>query len=202
MLDVSPTRGNLLRLQDEVAQLHEGHDLLYRKREVLMRELFDMLADAEHIQEEAEEVFRHAHEAIRQARLQMGMDRLHWITLAPGAHVSVKVRERPIMGVVGYLVDLKIETLPSPYGPADTSVAVDEARERWLEVTQLLGELAETVLTAWRLAVELKKTQRRVNALEDIIIPRYESTLERIAAALDEEEREEIVRAKKVKAMH
>jgi V/A-type H+-transporting ATPase subunit D len=202
VLDVSPTRGNLLRLQEQVEQLHEGHDLLYRKREVLIRELFDMLADAEHIQQEAEDVFRHAHEAIRQARLQMGMDRLHWITLAPGARVSVQVRERLIMGVVGYLVDLHVETLPIPYGPADTSVAIDEARERWLEVTRLLGELAETVLTSWRLAVELKKTQRRVNALEDIIIPRYESTLERIAAALEEEEREEIVRAKKVKAMH
>jgi V/A-type H+-transporting ATPase subunit D len=202
MLDVSPTRGNLLELQAELEQLHEGHDLLDRKREVLMRELFDMLADAEHIQEEAAETFRAAHEAIRQARLQMGMDRLHWITLAPGAKVSVSVRRRVIMGVTGYLVDLTVDTLPIPYGPADTSVAVDEARERWLEVTTSLGELAETVLTAWRLAIELKKTQRRVNALEDIIIPRYESTLARISAALAEEEREEIVRAKKIKAMH
>jgi V/A-type H+/Na+-transporting ATPase subunit D len=77
-----------------------------------------------------------------------------------------------------------------------------EARKRWLEVLDFLGRLAETTVTVWRLAMEVHKTQRRVNALEDIIIPRYGTTIRYIEGALEEEEREEIVYAKKVKELH
>lgn len=202
LLDVPPTRGNLLRLRDDLEQIRDGHDLLDRKREVLVQELFDMIADAEAVQEEARERFRAAHDAIRNARMHMGVERLRWISLAPAAEVEVQVRPHSIMGVTVPIVTVDVEPLPLPYGPGDTSVALDEARERWLEVAQLLGELAETVITVWRLATELRKTQRRVNALEEVIIPRYEATVAVIEQTLEEEEREGIVHAKKVKALH
>ncbi|MDX1686913.1 MAG: V-type ATP synthase subunit D [Candidatus Promineifilaceae bacterium] len=201
-LDVSPTRGNLLRLEDELERIREGHDLLDRKREVLTRELLDMMADALSLEREAEERLEAAHEAIREARMRMGVNRIRWLSLAPSARTTVEVRARSIMGVTASLVDVEIERLPLPYGSGDTSVALDEARERWLDVARLLGELVETTVTVWRLATELRKTQRRVNALEENVIPQYQATVDHISDALEEEEREEIVHAKKVKEMH
>lgn len=201
LLDVPPTRGNLLRLREELKRIRDGHALLDRKREVLAQELFDMIADAEAAQEEARERFRAANDALRETRMHMGIDRLHWISLAPAAEVRAQVRPHGIMGITVPIVTVDVESLPFPYGPGDTSVALDEACERWLRVAQLLGDLAETVITAWRLAMELRKTQRRVNALEEIIIPRHEATVHYIEQTLEEEERETIVHAKKVKAL-
>lgn len=201
-LDVSPTRGNLLRLQDDLERIREGHDLLDRKREVLTRELLDMMADALSLEREAQKRLEAAHQAIQEARMRMGVNRIRWLSLAPSARTTVQVGSRTIMGVTASLVDVEIERLPLPYGSGDTSVALDEARERWLDVARLLGELVETTVTVWRLATELRKTQRRVNALEENIIPRYQATVDHIADTLEEEEREEIVHAKKVKEMH
>jgi V/A-type H+-transporting ATPase subunit D len=200
-LDVSPTRGNLLRIRDGLERVRQGHDLLDRKREVLTRELFDMIADAESVEQEARERFRAAYEAIIEARMDIGVDRLRWISLAPSAEINVTVRERSIMGVIAALVEVDIETLPVPYGPGDTDVSLDETRQRWLRAARLLGRLAETTVTVWRLAIELRKTERRVNALEDITIPRYEATVRYISDVLEEQEREEIVDAKKVKQL-
>lgn len=201
-LDVSPTRGNLLRLREHLEQLQEGHDLLDRKRQVLTRELFDMIADAESVEKEARERFRDAHRAINETRMDIGVDRLRWISLAPSADIRVKVRSRSIMGVMAALVEVDIETLPIPYGPGDTDVSLDKARQEWLAVARLLGELVETTVTVWRLANELRRTQRQVNALEEILIPRYQATINYISASLDEKEREEIIHAKKVKQLH
>jgi V/A-type H+-transporting ATPase subunit D len=186
-LDVSPTRGNLFRTREGLERIRQGHDLLDRKREVLTRELFDMIADAESVEQEARERFRAAYEAIIEARMDIGVDRLRWISLAPSAKINVTVRERSIMGVIAALVEVDI--------------SLDETRQRWLRAARLLGRLAETTVTVWRLAIELRKTERRVNALEDITIPRYEATVRYISDVLEEQEREEIVDAKKVKRL-
>lgn len=202
LLDVSPSRGNLLRLQDRLAQFQQGHELLDRKRQVLTHHLMDMLAAAEAAEKESRRLFREAYDALQAARMDIGLDRLRWISLAPSAEMHVKLRQRSIMGVITALVDVEIETLPIPYGPGDTDVSLDVAHLKWLEAARSLGQLAEKTVTAWRLAVELKKTQRRVNALAEIIIPQYQATIAYINNTLLEQEREEIVHAKKVKKLH
>ncbi|MFN2169668.1 MAG: V-type ATP synthase subunit D, partial [Anaerolineae bacterium] len=80
-LDVPATRGNLLRLQDELDRTRRGHDLLDRKREVLTRELLDMIADAQSLDDEARARFKAAHDAIQEARRRMGVDRIERISL-------------------------------------------------------------------------------------------------------------------------
>ena len=103
------------------------------------------------------------------------------------------------MGVPVPLVQMDVTPLPLPYSLGDTSAALDEARARWLDVAELLGHLAEIATAVWRLAAELQKTQRRVNALEDVLIPQYEATLQYIAGVLEEQERDAFVVAKRVK---
>lgn len=200
-LDVSPTRGNLLQVQAQLEQLQSGHKLLDRKQEVLVQKLLEQLADAEAVEAEMRDRFRVAHKAIRRARMRMGSARLRWLSLTPTARIEAKMHQTSIMGARVPVVRVDIRPRQLPYGLGDTSPALDEARERWLEVLQLLGELTEKVTTVWRLAIELRKTQRRVNALESIIIPQYQDTLTYIEQVLEEENREDIIRAKKVKAM-
>ncbi|HBY96904.1 MAG: V-type ATP synthase subunit D [Ardenticatenaceae bacterium] len=200
LLKVPPTRSNLLRLREELDQAREGYDLLQRKREVLARELLEMIDDAEAVEREARLCFQTAYEVLQEARMSMGVERLHWIGLARGGEVNAQVAPRSVMGVAVPIVQVEVTALPLPYGLGDTSASLDEARERWREVAELLGHLAEAVTTAWRLAVELRKTQRRVNALEHNFIPQYEATLHAIAQVLEEQEREAFVHAKRVKA--
>ena len=87
------------------------------------------------------------------------------------------------------------------YGLGDTSVTLDEAGFCWLEVAEILGHWVETVATVWRLAQELQRTRRRVNALEHVLIPQYEAAMAHIQAVLEEQEREAFVRAKRVKSL-
>jgi V/A-type H+-transporting ATPase subunit D len=200
-LDIAPTEGNLLDLQAKLDRIHSGRDLLDRKRQVLVQEIMDRIEAVETLEKKAREQFQSAHAALRQARMQLGTDRVRSITLAPTAEVNVAVRSRSIMGAKVPKIKITVEPQPLPYGPGDTSAALDQARQRWLAVVRLLQDYAETVTTVWKLAMELRKTQRRVNALESTVIPRHESTVAYIVQVLEEENREEIVRAKKVKEL-
>lgn len=201
MLNVNPTRGNLLRLKDELEGIRTRHELLDRKREVLVQELMTRLDKAKKLQNENLEQFRAAHEAIQIARMRMGSDRIKWISLAPAARIELHVRIRTIMGLRVPVVNMDVQPISPPYGLSDTSAALDEAREQWMEVIRFLARACETYTSVWRLAMELRKTQRQVNALESTLMPRYRNTIGFIEERLEEEEREDIVHAKKVHEM-
>ena len=103
------------------------------------------------------------------------------------------------MGVALPLVTMRVDPLPFPYSPAGISVIFDELRTRWIEVGQILGSWTEISGSVWRVAAELERTQRRVNALERLLIPKYQAAIQRIQSALDEQERESFTRTKRVK---
>jgi V/A-type H+/Na+-transporting ATPase subunit D len=202
LLNVNPTRGTLLRLKDELKGVRTRHDLLDRKREVLIQELMSRLDKAEELEQESRDYFKAAQEAIQKARMRMGSDRIDWISLSPTVRFDVDVSVRTIMGLK--IPSVEIDIHPSdnpPYGVSDTSAALDEAREKWLEVLRFLAGASDVFTSVWRLAMELRKTQRQVNALESTLIPRYKNTIQHIESRLEEDEREEIVIAKKVKEM-
>jgi V/A-type H+-transporting ATPase subunit D len=201
LLDVPPTRGQLLELRNALERIREGHDLLDRKREVLLQELLDRIVNAERIQQNAREELAEAQDALIEARIHKGVDRIEWIGLSPGIESEARVRTRSIMGVEVPVVEVDFMERRLSYGPGSTSLAVDNARRHWLDVLHLLGELSQVITTVWRLSQELRKTQRRVNALDEIVIPRYEATIESIEDKLAEEERASIVRDKRVKEM-
>ena len=106
------------------------------------------------------------------------------------------------MGVVVPSVHAQAPENRLSYGFGDTSVTLDQAQREWARVLALMGELAEKVTTVWRLALELRRTQRRVNALERVFIPSYQETLRYIEETLEEKDREELFRTKRAKAMH
>ncbi len=199
MLNVNPTRGNLLLLKDQLKGIGTRHDLLDRKREVMVQELMSRLDRAMALEKESLDLFRKAHEALLLARMRMGSDRIDWISLSPTARLDLNMKTHTIMGLKIPILQMEIEAIDPPYGMTETSASLDEAREKWMDVLSFLARASEVFISVWRLAVELRKVQRQVNALESTIMPRYKNTIAFIEDRLEEDEREDIVHAKKIK---
>jgi V/A-type H+-transporting ATPase subunit D len=193
------TRASLLRLRQSLAEAREGYELLERKREVLLREVWRLMRDAGRHEEQVRDRFRAAHAALRTARLDAGSETVRWALLAPSAQTTCRVEMRNLMGVTLPSVELSVvpERLTTSVG--GTPVALDDTRRRWLEVAEVLARWAETSGSAWRVAAELARTQRRVAALEQVLIPEFEEGIRAIEASLEEADREGFVRTKRVK---
>jgi V/A-type H+-transporting ATPase subunit D len=198
-INVPPTRSNLLRMKQELAFAREGYEILDRKREVLTMELIHLAHDAELLQEEVWKLLATAYHALEQARLTMGQEHMEWAALAVNKTVDVRLKFRGVMGVSIPLVEARGGPPEMPYSLDDTTATLDEASASFREVLSHIPELSESVTSVWRLAGELRKTQRRVNALQHIFIPDYEETVAFIESALEEREREETFRLKRLK---
>jgi len=198
--NIAPTRSNLLRTRESLELAREGHDILDKKREVLTNELIHVAHDAAQLQKEVWAQLEEAYQALQVARVSTGREHLEWAALSAEENIEVEVIPHSVMGVV----IPSIKTIKRPTGMAyslgDTTVPLDEAAARFQEVLDQIPELTEIMTTVWRLARELQKTQRRVNALEHVFIPQYEQTVKFIEEALEEREREETFRMKRIKS--
>jgi len=198
-INIPPTRSNLLRMKKELKFAREGYEILDRKRIVLTSELIRVAHDAETLQKEVWELLAKAYRSLEQARLTMGEDNVEWAALSVNKTVEVQLKFRGVMGVAVPTVEAHAELIDMTYGLGDTPATLDEASAAFREVVKKIPELSELVTAVWRLAGELRKTQRRVKALQYIFIPQYEETVLFIKAALDEREREETFRLKWLK---
>jgi V/A-type H+-transporting ATPase subunit D len=196
-LKVSPTRSNLLMIRQRLALARQGHHLLESKRDVLMIEIMRLIEDAERVQSEAQARFGRAYAAIEEARVAEGTERLRRFALARPHGIELRITPRSVMGVPVPSVTYQTPPRRPLFGLGNSSVVLDQAELAWADVLDVIGELAEKVTTVWRLALELRRTQRRVNALENIFIPNYEETLGYIEDTLEEKDREELFRAKR-----
>ncbi len=199
-MNVPPTRSNLLRIQQELAFAREGHDILDKKREVLTSELVRLAHDAEDLEQQMWSLIAAAYQALERARMTMGQERVLWAALAVNKTVEVSVKSHGVMGVPIPVIKAHGGPPAMPYSLGDTSATLDEASAAFRKVLEHIPALAESVTSVWRLAQELRKTHRRVNALEHIFIPDYEETVEFIQSALEEREREETFRLKRLKS--
>ncbi len=198
-INVPPTRSNLLRLKQELKFAREGYEILERKREVLTTELIHLTHDAELLQSQVWKLLADSYRALEQARLTMGQEHVEWAALAVNKTVDVRLKFRGVMGVSIPLIEARGGPPEMPYSLGDTTATLDEASAAFREVLSHMAALSELVTSVWRLAAELRKTQRRVNALQHIFIPEYEETVAFIESALEEREREETFRLKRLK---
>lgn len=197
---IAPTRSNLLRTRQTLKLAREGFEILDKKREVLTTELISLAHNAAVQQKKVWEKLAPAYTALTTARLSMGREHLEWTALAVNESVEVDILLRSIMGVVIPSIEAHGEPPEMAYGLGDTTVALDEAAARFRDVLDEIPKLSEMMTSVWRLARELQKTQRRVNALQYIFIPQYEATVAFIESALEEREREETFRLKRLKS--
>ncbi len=198
-INVAPTRTNLIRIKKDLRFAREGYEILDRKREVLTTELVRVAHEADVIQKEVWKLLETAYRALEKARLTLGSDNVEWAALAANKTVDVHVKLRGIMGVAIPVIEARGELPKMLYSLSGTNAALDEASAAFREVIIKTPQLSMLVTTVWRLAGELRKTQRRVNALQHIFIPEYEQTVAFIVSSLEEREREEIFRLKWLK---
>ncbi len=198
-INVPPTRSNLLKTKQELRFASEGYEILDQKRVVLAKELVRLANDAEALQEKMQNMMANAYRAQEKAMLTMGREHVEWAALAVHKTVDVQVRYRGVMGISLPLIEAHGEPPEMTYSLGDTAASLDEASSVFREVLSYIPELSRLVTSVWRLAVELRKTQRRVNALEFIFIPQYEETITFIQSSLEEREREETFRLKLLK---
>ncbi|AAM02887.1 V-type ATP synthase subunit D [Methanopyrus kandleri] len=199
--DVNPTRMELLKLQDRIELAKKGHKLLKEKRDALIMEFFEMVKRASEIREQAVKKLMEAYSKLAAAKVTVGEIGVERASMATGEEIKVDVGSRNVMGVVVPIIERVSEDGGSKvvYGFADTSGALDEAMRAFTEAIDAVLELAEIEETLRLMAEEIERTKRRVNALEHIVIPRLENTEKYIEMKLDEQERENFVRLKRVK---
>ncbi|BER92999.1 V-type ATP synthase subunit D [Atrimonas thermophila] len=198
--NVSPTRGNLIELQRSLELAREGHSLLDRKRNVLVREMMRYLDEAKTLQEEMDRVFQAAYLALQRANLDIGIERVEEIGFAVSEIQDLDVRLKSIMGVEIPEIswDRREESRPA-YGVYRTSAALDKAYLAFRKVVFLIIRLAVVENAVYRLAVEIKKTQKRVNALENVVIPDHVEKIKLIRDILEEQDREDFFKMKLLK---
>ncbi len=199
-INIAPTRTNLIRVRKDLRFAREGYEILDRKREALTTELVRVAREAEQVQRRVWKLMETAYAAMRKARLTMGTNRVEWAALAANKTVDMHLKFRGIMGVAIPVIEASGEPPEMLYSLGDTNSALDEAAASFREVLMLTPELSMLVTTVWRLAGELRKTQRRVNALQHIFIPAYEAMVSFIVSSLEEREREETFRLKWLKS--
>lgn len=196
MAQSAPTKGNLNAAKRSRALADNGYELMDRKRNILIREIMDLIDEAESLQQRIDSTFSEAYASMRLAEISMGGSAESGANVVPIDN-SFSIRFRSVMGVELPVVNAEPEE-PSgpPYGLAFTSSDLDDAYFKFAEVKDLIRELAETENCIYRLAYAIKKAQKRANALQNIVIPGLNAEISRISDALEEKEREEFVRLK------
>lgn len=199
LLNIAPTKSNLLALRKQLAFAEEGYDLLEQKRQILIFELMSRLARARDAENRVSEAFQRACAALREAVLDVGSEALDRAAIAIGMDQQVDLGDQHLMGIRLPRIGVKIEPPGVRFGVVGTSANTDVTMQRFVELLPLLAELAELENAVLRLAAELRKTQRRCNSLSKIFIPNYRETIGYIVASLEERERESFVILKMIR---
>lgn len=203
-LAVPPTRMELLKLRQRVGLAQRGHDLLREKMDALVIEFFEVVRRIQEARAKALEQLSVAHRALSMCFAIMGTLETKQASREAKRELQVEILTRHIMGIAVPAVEVEeIErnALMRGYGLHMTSSVLDEASREFERALNLLIELAELEGSAFAIARELEKTKRRVNALEYILIPRLKEAIKFIVMKLDEMERENFSRLKRIKAM-
>ena len=202
--EVKATRMGLMELEERQETAQKGHDLLEEKRDALVMEFFDVVDEAKELRDKVNKKSEEAFEALSEAEMDMGSKEVERISAGIEENTEPEFGFKNIMGAsIPFLKDTDVKRDPSDRGYSfyDTTASLDKASTEFEELLDLVLKLSEKEQTVLRLAREIKKTKRRVNALEYIVLPDLEKNIDEIERKLEESERESFVRLKKAKEM-
>ena len=198
-LKVVPTKGNLIAMKKSLQLANLGYNLMDQKRNVLIKEMMTLLDDVKLISDQITSSYQEAYDALQEANISMGL--ITDIVNSTPEDYGISIAYRSVMGVEIPKIAYDKQPLKMTYDIERSNSKVDYAYNCFYNVKQLTVLLAEVENSVYRLANTIRKTQKRANALRNISIPRFESTIKVISEALEEKEREEFTRQKVIKEM-
>ena len=196
---LAPTRSNLMKLKDELNFSRLGYDLLDQKRSILVSELLTLVDQAVYYQNRVEKSLTDAEKTLQDAIMNMGRLRVANLAGAVNIDSSISLSERRVMGVSLPKVDTSFSGEGPYFSPEGTSMLSELALNRYRKALELMGKMAELKVSIMRLSSEVKKTIRKVNALEKLVIPDKEETVRYLTSRIEEQERESFILLKVVK---
>ncbi len=200
--DVKPTRKNLMEIRERIEFSRRGHSTLEDKRDALVLEFMDILEQAQDVRADLEDDYEEAQETIDVARALEGDLAVRGAAAALKEHPEITLQSKNVMGVVVPQIESsRVEKRLDErgYGVMGTSARIDEAAAAYESLLETVILAAEVETAMRKMLEEIETTKRRVNALEFKLLPELEEAQEYIERKLEEQEREEIFRLKKIK---
>ncbi len=188
--DVPPTKSSLFAVKEQLTIAREGFELLEQKREILVMELMRMVEEVKLLESELDKRVSSAYSALKEMILRMGRENAR--ELSSGIRFEYAVKEKPgkLMGISLPSFTMEMPKMELAYSFMSSRASCDKTMREFFELLKLVTRMAEIRTVVWRLAKEVKKTQRRVNALEKMVIPDVLETKGFIEGVLEERERE------------
>ncbi len=198
-LNIAPTKSNLLAVKEQLSIAGDGYELLEQKREILVMELMRMVEQVKLLEREIEKAVAQAYPALKSMLMTVGGDRVERIAHAVKYDYVMREKSVTIAGMSFDSIDVELPKQQLFYSFLGTAADSDKVMVSFFKLLGLLTEMASIRTIVWRLAGEVKKTQRRVNALDKMIIPQTRETKTYIESVLEERERENVFVLKSLK---
>lgn len=198
-LNIAPTKSNLLSIKEQLSVAQDGYDLLEQKREILVMELMRMVEKVKLLERDIDKTINQAYPALQKMLMTVGSDCVERI--GHGVKYDYNMKEKTVIsgGMSFNSIEVELPKLQLFYSFMGTFADSDKVMVEFLKLLNLLTEMASIRTIVWRLANEVKKTQRRVNALDKMIIPQNVETKAYIESVLEERDRENVFVLKSLK---
>ncbi len=196
---IAPTKSNLIKAKAALDLSNKGFELLDKKRNVLIKEMMSLVDRAKAIQSEIYTTIQEAYNQLQNVNITSGIKNVENIVRSIPKDEEFEILLKSVMGVDVPMIKYEKKPIRPTYGFHNTNPALDVAAERFRAVRYMMYELAEIDNSVFKLAKEIQKTQKRTNALQHIQIPKYKEQVKYIQEALEEKEREDFFRLKRVK---
>lgn len=197
--NIAPTKSNLIKTKASLKLSKTGYNLIDKKRTVLIKEMMKQIQDAKKMQSDVKDMFKQAYEILQRSNITMGVRQVQDISISIDKVENFDISYKSVMGLDVPSVEYKKQDIRPHYSMYMTQPIIDEAIEIFQNIKILTYKLAEIENTVYKLSVEIKKNQKRANALDKIQIPALNETVKNISEALEEKEREDFYRLKKIK---
>lgn len=198
--NIAPTKSNLLALKEKLNIAEEGYSLLEQKREILVISLMHMLDKVRALEKEINNKIATAYPSLRRMFVVVGQKQAERLAATISYNFVSTTQEKIIAGMRFNTVSVDMPKKRLPYSYLNSFAYCDQVIADFFELLTLLTEMASVRTIVWRLAKEVKKNQRRVNALEKQVIPEAKNQKKYIESVLEERDRENIFVLKALKA--
>ncbi|MDR0443039.1 MAG: V-type ATP synthase subunit D [Treponema sp.] len=197
--NIAPTKSNLIRVKERLTVAKEGYDLLEQKREILVAELMRKVEQVKILERNLDARAAKAYPCLKRMLVVVGREKAQ--RLAQNVSYRFEMREKQIIAAGMKLpgLEIRIPEAELKYSPVNSFAECDETVLEFFELLRICTELAAIRTIAWRLAREVRRTQRRVNALEKLVIPTANDTKTYIESELEERERDSFFTSKLLK---